>query len=49
MDDIEKIKKELIKNIYPKSTHMDFNIAAALHLASKATNAKIVTSGLGAD
>jgi len=28
---------------------MDFNIAAALHLASKATSAKIILTGLGAD
>jgi asparagine synthetase B (glutamine-hydrolysing) len=49
LDDIEKIKKALIQSIYPKSTHMDFNIAAALHLASAGTSAKIVMSGLGAD
>jgi hypothetical protein len=35
LDDIEKIKKDLMQNIYPKTTHMDFNIATALHLASK--------------
>lgn len=35
--------------IYPKTTHMDFNIAAALHLASAGTKAKIVLTGLGAD
>ena len=28
---------------------MDFNIAAALHLASAGTKAKIVLTGLGAD
>jgi len=28
---------------------MDFNIAAALNLASAGTNAKIVLTGLGAD
>lgn len=49
MDDIEKVKKALLQSIYPKSTHMDFNIAAALHLASAGTPAKIVMSGLGAD
>lgn len=49
LDDIEKIKKSLIQSIYPKSTHMDFNIAAALHLASEGTKAKIVMTGLGAD
>lgn len=38
-----------MQSIYPKTTHMDFNIAAALHLASAATQAKIVTTGLGAD
>jgi asparagine synthetase B (glutamine-hydrolysing) len=43
------VKKELLRAIYPKSTHMDFNIAAALHLASAASPAKIVASGLGAD
>lgn len=47
--DIDKIKKSLIQSIYPKTTHMDFNIAAALHFASAETKAKIVTTGLGAD
>jgi len=28
---------------------MDFNIAAALHLASAGTKAKIILTGLGAD
>ena len=49
LDDIEKIKKPLMESIYPKTTHMDFNIAAALHLASAGTKAKIVLTGLGAD
>ena len=49
LEDIEKIKKPLMESIYPKTTHMDFNIAAALHLASAGTKAKIVLTGLGAD
>ena len=49
LDDIEKIKKDLMHNIYPKTTHMDFNIATALHFASQQTQAKIVLTGLGAD
>jgi asparagine synthetase B (glutamine-hydrolysing) len=49
MEDLEKIKKPLIESIYPKTTHMDFNIAAALHFASAGTKAKIVFTGLGAD
>ncbi|CAM6003654.1 unnamed protein product [Sphagnum balticum] len=49
LDDIEKVKGNLMESIYPKSTHMDFNIAAALHLASAATSARIVLTGLGAD
>jgi len=35
LDDTEKQEKKIIKLIYPKLTHMDFNIGAALHLASK--------------
>jgi hypothetical protein len=35
LNDIEGIKNPLIEAIYPKTTHMDFNIAAALHIASK--------------
>ena len=46
---MEKVKRALLQGIYPKSTHMDFNIATALHLASAATSASIVMSGLGAD
>lgn len=46
---IEQVKKELLQKLYPKTTHMDFNIATALHLASAATTAKIVLTGLGAD
>ena len=38
-----------MESIYPKTTHMDFNIAAALHLASAGTKSKIVLTGLGAD
>lgn len=49
LEDIEKIKQDLLQSIYPKTTHMDFNIAAALHLASAVTQAKIVATGLGAD
>ena len=49
LDDVEKVKRGLLQAIYPKSTHMDFNIATALHLASAATPASIILSGLGAD
>ncbi len=35
LNDIEEIKKDLTTVIYPKTTHMDFNIASALHIASK--------------
>ena len=35
LEDTEKEEKKIIKLIYPKLTHMDFNIGAALHLASK--------------
>jgi len=35
LDDTEKEEKKIIQLIYPKLTHMDFNIGAALHLASQ--------------
>jgi len=35
MDDLELIKQDLLNTIYPKNTHMDFNIASALFHASK--------------
>ena len=34
MKDIEKNQERLIKVIYPKTTHMDFNIANALYFAT---------------
>lgn len=37
-----------MSTIYPKTTHMDFNIATALYLASN-VNPKIILTGLGAD
>jgi hypothetical protein len=49
LQDVEYVKKNLIQSIYPKTTHMDFNIAAALQLASAETKSKIVMTGLGAD
>lgn len=49
LNDIEEIKNDLTTVIYPKTTHMDFNIASALHVASKETKAKIIFTGLGAD
>ena len=49
LEDVEKAKAALMESIYPKTTHMDFNIAAALHLASAGTRAKVVLTGLGAD
>lgn len=38
-----------METIYPKSTHMDFNIAAALNIAASGTKSKIILTGLGAD
>ena len=38
-----------METIYPKSTHMDFNIAAALNIAASGTKSKIIMTGLGAD
>lgn len=38
-----------METIYPKSTHMDFNIAGALRLAASGTKSKIILTGLGAD
>lgn len=35
--------------IYPKTTHMDFNIASALNIAVTGTKSKIILTGLGAD
>lgn len=35
LSDIEDQQKQLLHNIYPKMTHMDFNIATALKFASK--------------
>jgi len=35
LDDTEKEERKIINLIYPKLTHMDFNIGAALHLASQ--------------
>ena len=35
MADLDEIKKEILNTIYPKNTHMDFNISVALKLASK--------------
>lgn len=34
MKDIEAIEKDFLDVIYPKSTHMDFNIAVVLYLAT---------------
>lgn len=33
--DITKVEKALMKLIHPKTSHMDFNIACALHFASR--------------
>lgn len=38
-----------MQTIYPKSTHMDFNISGALKLAVTGTKSKIILTGLGAD
>ena len=35
LEDADKEEEKVIKLIYPKLTHMDYNIGAALHLASK--------------
>ena len=40
----------MIKLIYPKDTHMDFNIGSCLNMITGGpTDAKIFLSGLGAD
>ena len=38
-----------METIYPKSTHMDFNIAGSLNIAVTGTKSKIILTGLGAD
>jgi asparagine synthetase B (glutamine-hydrolysing) len=35
LDDTSKEEQKVLNLIYPKMTHMDFNISTALHLASK--------------
>ena len=35
LKDIEEQESDLLHNIYPKMTHMDFNIATALKFASR--------------
>jgi len=35
LEDADKEEAKIINLIYPKLTHMDYNIGAALHLASK--------------
>jgi asparagine synthetase B (glutamine-hydrolysing) len=49
LEDVEKVKKELMETIYPKSTHMDFNISASLSIAASVTKSRIILTGLGAD
>jgi len=39
--DLDNIEDHLQALIYPKSSHMDFNIAAALHFASKCEGFKV--------
>jgi hypothetical protein len=34
LEDVELIKLKLMETIYPKTTHMEFNIASALRLAA---------------
>lgn len=38
-----------METIYPKSTHMDFNISASLSIAASVTKSRIILTGLGAD
>jgi hypothetical protein len=35
LEDTEKEEHRVLNLIFPKMTHMDYNISAALHLASK--------------
>jgi len=35
LEDTEKEESLILNLIYPKMTHMDYNISAALHLASR--------------
>ena len=49
LEDVENVKKHLMETIYPKSTHMDFNIAGSLMIASTGTKSRIIMTGLGAD
>ena len=41
-DVLENNESDLQKLIYPKQSHMDFNIACALYLASKAKDCRMV-------
>ena len=49
IEDVEKIENYLLNLIYPKSTHMDFNISAVLHYGSLGegidSNGKKIKSG----
>jgi asparagine synthetase B (glutamine-hydrolysing) len=61
IDDIEKLSHEHLRRIYPKDTHMDFNISAVLYTACEmkgisdidglplTSSSRVVLSGLGAD
>ena len=61
LEDIEKTSEQHLHRIYPKDTHMDFNISVVLHSACEmkgvsdldgrpmTSRAKVILSGLGAD
>ena len=61
LEDLQQHEENLLDLIYPKQTHMDFNIAMILHIASQGegvlyptekrvkSSARIYLSGLGAD
>ena len=61
LEDIENHKAKMLSLIYPKDTHMDFNIASCLNMVSKGvgihpetkehlvSGARVLMSGLGAD
>lgn len=48
IEDIYKAEQEFLNIIYPKITHMDFNIAMVLNIASIG-DSRVLLSGLGAD
>ncbi|CAD8158954.1 unnamed protein product [Paramecium octaurelia] len=50
LDDVYKEEKLFLEILYPKITHMDFNIAMILNIASQYNfETRVLLSGLGAD